>query len=243
MTDEMCCPSSEKQLPGALKVPSKEALVRRLSSTLKRVALTLEKEAQPKPPTVKASYMSTAEAQGDLDSYFNTLEGAPAPKRSLASSDAKSDLDSFFHELSKGHLAGLAFQRKPWKPPPLPDPTTEVKQVAAEYAHRVRGDMKRRGAAMAKQQFEDWRERSMGHRQRPSLMKVAEAEQASQQDLARRLGKATADEWKNMQVHYYTATLGGMEDADGQRADGQIDLGDGLVGIKAGQVMDLEAEH
>jgi hypothetical protein len=34
-----------------------------------------------------------------------------------------------------------------------------------------------------------------------------------------------------------------MEDADGERADGEIDMGDGIVGIKAGQVMDLEAEH
>jgi hypothetical protein len=238
VTDEMCCPKDEQQLPAALKVPSTSALVRRLSSTLKRVALTLEKEAQPKPPKVKASYISTAEAQDDLDSYFNKLAGSPPPKRSLASSDAKSDLNSFFHELSKGHLAGLAFQRKPWKPPPLPDPTREVKQVAKDYALEVRSDMKRRGGALARQQFEDWRERSMGHGKRPSVLKVAAAEQAAQQDKARRLGKATADKWRNQQVHYYTATLGGREDADGE-----IDLGGGLVGIKAGQVMDLEAEH
>ena len=231
VTDDMCCPKLEKQLASAQKVPSTEALVKRLSSTLKRVALTLEKEAQPKPPKVKASYISTAEAQNDLDSYFDNMSGAPAPKRSLASSDAKSDLNSFFHELSKGHLAGLAFQRKPWKAPPLPDPTAEVKEVAKDYAQEVRSDMKRKGAVLAKQQFEDWRDRSMGRRKRPSALKLAAAEEASQQRTARRLGKATADEWNRKQVHYYTATLGGREDDDDE-----IDLGNGLVGIKADEV-------
>ena len=65
----------------------------------------------------------------------------------------------------------------PWKPPPLPDPTREVKQVAKDYALEVRSDMKRRGGALARQQFEDWRERSMGHGKRPSVLKVAAAEQ------------------------------------------------------------------
>lgn len=231
VTDDMCCPSLEKQRASALHVPSTSALSHRLSSTLGRVVLKLEKEAQPKPPKVKASYISTAEAQSDLDSYFNTLSGSPAPKRSLASPDAKDDLDSFFHELSKGHLAGLAFQRKPWKAPPLPDSTREVKQVAKTYAEEVHADLERTGAARSKQQYEDWRQRSTRHDKKPSVMKMEAAEQSAQQDLARRLGKATADKWNKRQVHYYTATLGGRKDDDDA-----IDLGNGLVGVRAAEI-------
>lgn len=235
VTDDMCCPGREKQLSSALHVPSVKALAKRLSSTLEGVVLKLEKEAQPKAPQVKASYISTAEAQDDLDSYFNQLSGVPAPKRSLASPDAKEDLNSFFKELSKGKLAGLAFQRKPWKSPPLADPTKEVEQVAGDYAKEIRNDIKTKGAALSKAQFEDWRERSMRHHKRPSFMKQRTEEEANQQSRARRLGKATADEWNNKQVHYYTATLGGRED-DGKA----IDLGDGTVGVRAGEVSSLK---
>jgi len=231
VTDDMCCPALESQRNSALSVPSASALSKRLSPTLERVVLKLEQAAQPKPPEVKESYISTAEAETDLDSYFDTFSGVPAPKRSLASSDAKDDLNSFFHELSKGHLAGLAFQRKPWKAPPLLDPTREVKTVVMGFAKEVHDDLKSTGAARSKQQFEDWRERSMRRNKRPSVMQMEAAEQASQQDMARRLGKATADDWNKKQVHYYTATLGGRHDDDGV-----IDLGDGLVGVRAAQV-------
>jgi len=231
VTDDMCCPAQEKQLKSSLRVPSTRSLAKRLGSTLERVVLKLEKQAQPKPPKVKASYISQAEAQADLDSYFSTLAGSPAPRRSLASPEAKDDLDSFFHELKKGTLAGLAFQRKPWKAPPLPDPTQEVGEVSRDYAKQVRSDMLSKGTARAKQLFENWRERSMRHRRRPSVMKVAAAEEAQQQNRARHLGKATADLWRRKQVHYYTATLGGREDDDDA-----VDLGDGLVGIPAAGV-------
>lgn len=222
----MCCPAREKQLKSSLRVPSTRSLAKRLGSTLKRVVLQLEKQAQPKPPKVKASYISQAEAQADLDSYFSTLAGSPAQQRSLASPEAKDDLDSFFHELKKGTLAGLAFQRKPWKAPPLPDPTKDVDEVAHQYAQEVRGDMLRKGTARAKEQFEEWRERSVRHHQRPSVIKVAAAEEAQQQNRARQLGKATADHWRRKRVHYYTATLGGREDDDDA-----VDLGGGLVGV------------
>ena len=129
-------------------------------------------------------------------------------------------------------MAGLAFERKPWKPPPLADPTQEVEQVAGDYAHEIRNDIKTKGAARSKALFEEWRERSMRHRQKPTPMKERAVEEANQQSRARRLGKATADEWKNTQVHYYTATLGGREDDD----DKAIDLGDGMVGVRAGEV-------
>ena len=229
----MCCPASEKQLKSSLRVPSTRALAKSLGPTLERIVLKLEKHAQPKPPKVKASYISQAEAQDDLDAYFNTLAPSPSPKRSLASPEAKDDLDSFFRELKKGTLGGLAFQRKPWKAPPLPDPTKEVDAVAGQYAKQVRSDMLSKGTARAKEQFEDWRERSMRHHRRPSVMKVAAAEEAQQQNRARHLGEATADLWGRKTVHYYSATLGGREDDDDA-----VDLGDGLVGVPDAGVWD-----
>jgi len=243
VTDDMCCPAQEKQLASALRVPSTESLVKRLSSTLRRAALKLEKEAQPKPPPIpRASYMSKTEAQDDLNDYFNSLAAVPAPRRSLASPDAAKDLDSFFHELGKGTLGGLAFQRKPWKAPPLPDPTQEVEKVATDYAKKLRSEIKQDGAAVSKARFEAWRQRSMPqHRSLSSdPLKEQALEEEEQQRRARRLGKATADNWDERKVHYYTATLGGRSGT--QELGDTIDLGDGLVGVSASEVTSVDVK-
>jgi hypothetical protein len=236
VTDDMCCPRNEKQLATKLLAPSTQSLAKRLTGTLEGLVLKLEKAAQPKPPPqADAEYMSRSEAQGDLNSYFDSLSSKPAPKRSLASKRAQEDLNGFFHELGKGTLAGLAFQRKPWKPPPLPDPSNEVKEVVRAYARQLHRDLEHKGVSVAKSEFEQWRQRAMGHRRRLSPLKVAAAEEDVQQQRAKEIGKETADRWNRKQVHYFTGAPGGKEERDG----GELDLGDGLVGVRARQVRNI----
>ena len=236
VADNMCCPRLEKQAATSVRAPSTRALQAKLESTLGRMVLNLEKAEQPKPPQLKASYMSKTEARADLNSYFAQLPGSPAPKRWLASEDARKDLHSFFRELSKGTLAGLAYKRKPWKAPPLPDASKEVDEVSGELARKVHEDIKVRGSASAKEKFEEWRRRSIGRRRmRPSVLTRAALSQTAQQHQARQSGKATFDAWNGRRVHYYTATLGrdGAEDDEGS----VFDLGDGLIGVRADTVI------
>eukprot|EP00961_Rhodomonas_salina_P301959 3940669-Rhodomonas_salina.6 len=101
--------------------PSTAALERKLETILSKIVKGMEKEVEPKPQPVPPNYISAADAEDDLSSYFDTLSDKPAAKRSMATLQAKTDLNKFFSTLSDGKLGYL--------PPHLQHPYSRLTQT------------------------------------------------------------------------------------------------------------------
>lgn len=210
VTDNMCCPKHEKALAVEPNEPSTAALERKLETILSKIVKGMEKEVEPKPQPVPPNYISAADAEDDLSSYFDTLSDKPAAKRSMATLQAKTDLNKFFSTLSDGKLGGLATNVKHHKvqQPKIPNAAKEIREYAEKLAVKMKQKMQTEDEQREDAEFSAWRKAAIGHTPRLSRTERATLEQQKQQARARRAGEATARRWQGAREHYFTDVRG-----------------------------------
>lgn len=171
----------------------------------------LEKEQQP-PENNNPDYITAAQANDDISSYFDGLSAQPQKIRSMASSSAQQDLMHFFKVLEKGDIAGLL----PRAPQPSqmvvsrPGDREMVKRVAGRYAGEIVERDEKNSVRKQEARYNSWRRHAVGRvgEGKGRFIKDMIKEEEQGRRRAERDGRRSAAQWNSLRQRYFTDTPG-----------------------------------